>query len=52
MSDTTTTCTMTIFGRPMADMPKADADKMRSHLADLTGCQCADCAAVIARRGF
>jgi hypothetical protein len=41
----TTTCKVTVFGKPLATMTKADADCMRSFLADKRDCQCDDCVA-------
>ncbi len=41
-------CTVTIFGRPLAGMPQADADIARSYVADLDDCPA--CVAVKERR--
>lgn len=41
-------CTVAIFGRPLADMSKANADAARIHLEDLD--DCADCVAYRERR--
>lgn len=34
-------CTLTLFGRPLADMAEKDANYFRGHLAELDDCE--DC---------
>lgn len=41
-------CTVTLFGRSLADMPPADANVVRRFVADLDDCP--DCAAVVEHR--
>jgi hypothetical protein len=37
-------CTLTVFGKPLANMTKPNADSMRGHLAITpASCRCNDC---------